>query len=127
MNPNFYSFPYYDYPPEDFNLIPNEFYGHHLFHGGPASTLYPYSNFQFKPSPLYERRNFLEFPKNKFARDFFIENNFHKRSAEPLLKPPTIFMANQFQDAENTQAENLNSVNMAATNANTLASSKDKG
>ncbi|CAG8552807.1 2955_t:CDS:1 [Dentiscutata heterogama] len=125
MNPNFYSFPYYDYPPEDFNLIPNEFYGHHLFYGGPAGTLYPYSNFQFKPSPLYERRSFLELPKNKFARDFF-ENNFHKRSAEPLLNPPTVFMSNQYQDAENTQAENLNSVNMAAANSNNLASSKDK-
>ncbi|KAF0411890.1 hypothetical protein F8M41_008115 [Gigaspora margarita] len=136
MNPypyptEYFMNPYYDYPPEEFNLIPNEFYGagyHHLFYGGPAGTLYPYSNFQIKPFPLYQRRSFLESPKNNFARDFYIENqsNFHKRSAESLLKPPTIFMSSQNQDVENTQAENLNSVNVAATNANTFQNSKDK-
>ncbi|CAG8737838.1 5926_t:CDS:1, partial [Cetraspora pellucida] len=133
MNPNFYPFSYYDYSPEDF--IANEFYGggyHHLFQGGPAGTLYPYSNFQFRPFPLYERRNFIDLAKNKLARDFYIENqpNFmstkHKRSAEPILKPPTIFMSNQNQDVENTAASNFNNIDIAAVNSNTLANSIDK-
>ncbi|CAG8459205.1 3808_t:CDS:1 [Racocetra fulgida] len=133
LNPNFYPSPYYDYSPEDF--MANEFYGggyHYLFHGGPEGTLYPYSNFQFKPLPLYERRNFLDLPKNKFARDFYIEDqsNFmatkHKRSAEPILEPPKIFMSKQDQDIENIEASNQNAINLATTSSNTFANSIDK-
>ncbi|CAG8818707.1 28328_t:CDS:1 [Racocetra persica] len=130
LNPNFYPSSYYDYSPEDF--MTNEFYGggyHYLFHGGPAGTLYPYSNFQFKPLPLYERRNFIDLPKNKFARDFYIEDqsNFmatnHKRSAEPH---PMIFMSNQGQDIENIEASNQNAINLATTSSSTFSNSIDK-
>ncbi|CAG8801918.1 13923_t:CDS:2, partial [Dentiscutata erythropus] len=58
---------------------------------------------------------------------------FHKRNQSQLsdekrsiaLTPPSVFSSSQNQDIENTDAANLNAVEMSANNANTLANAKD--